>query len=266
MGLLLAGKTRGLPCALSQIDEQSGIFYIHNDFWSRELQTPRLVAWNGEDQMRVPAVWNDFVQELGDSTNVLLRMEAKALQLADTSNEVTMSSVILPICLKSVFANREALVANNVEVLYLGWGTGNLVGAMVGNGIVTDTKESLQQLYNAEYEPKLEAMDQEYWNKTVPAGQFLSTFENQKDYLKANKPYDFMEFAQLFSLKYYSKAQALEIQPLVAAYKSNLVTQSQICLRDAKRPIDGCNCPGRISGRRYQSRLESACTATADTT
>ena len=47
---------------------------------------------------------------------------------------------------------------------------GNLVGRhSLGNGIITDTKESLQQLYNAEYEPKLEAMDQEYWNKTVAA-------------------------------------------------------------------------------------------------
>src|SRR5208283_3688645 len=54
-------------------------------------------------------------------------------------------------------------------------------------------------------------------------------FEKQKQYLKDNKPFDFQEFAQMFLLGFqnYSKAQALEIQPLITAYKSNLVAQSQ---------------------------------------
>ena len=200
--------------------------YIHNDLWSRKLQTPRLVAWNEEDQKRVPAVWNDFVQELCDSTNVLLRMETKAIQFADVNNERELGSSFTNL-FNAIFEHHDALVNDNVEVLYLGWGVGDLVSAKTGNGIATETKDALNHLFYSEYYPKLEAMDQEYWNKTVSAGRFLSVFEKQKQYLKENKPYDFMEFAQLFSSPDYSKAQALEIQPLIVTYKSNLVAQSQ---------------------------------------
>jgi len=174
--------------------------YIHNDLWTRELQTPRLTAWNEEDRKRIPAVWTDFVQELSGSTNVLLRMEAKALARADATND-DQAKAAENGWWSIVHSNRDDLVANNVELLYLGWG-------------FSDNSEA-------------EAMDQEYWNKTVPAGQFLSTFKNQKKYLKENKPCDFMEFAQLFSSQDYSRVQALEIQPLIVAYKSNLVAQSQ---------------------------------------
>jgi hypothetical protein len=200
--------------------------YLHKGLWFRELQTPRLTAWNEEDRKRIPSVWNDFIQELGSSTNVILQLEAKAIKLADVDDEKQLAASFTNL-FNAIFENRDALVANKVEVLYLDWDTGDLVSAKVGNGFVTDTKELLQQLYNSEYRPKLETMDQEYWSKTVPAGQFLSTFENQKRYLKENKPYDFIKFAKLFSSQDYPKAQALEIQPLVIAYKSNLVAQSQ---------------------------------------
>lgn len=54
------------------------------------------------------------------------------------------------------------------------------------------------------------------------------TFEMQKQYLKENKPFDAQMFIQLFPYGFrgYSKTQALEIQPLLAAYKSNLLVQA----------------------------------------
>jgi hypothetical protein len=141
----------------------------------------------------------------------------------------------------SLFENRDALVANNVDVLYVDWGVEVLVSAKTGNEISTATKESLYNLYWHEYRSKLEAMDREYRDRIEPVltAQILSkfglqkqypdekVFEQQKQYLKSKKPYDFMEFEHTFNGPDYSKAQALEIQPLLAAYKSNLVAQSQ---------------------------------------
>ena len=200
--------------------------YIHKNFWLRDLPTPRLVAWNENDRLRVPMVWSDFVRELKTSTNALLQLEAKALALADADSELKTAEAFTNL-FNCFFESRDALVANPVEVLYLNWGVDDLVSAKTSNGIVTDTRESLQHLFNSEYRPKLEAMGQEYRSKTAPAGQDLSVFGKQKQYLMENKPYDFFEFANLFGTHEYSKAQALEIRPLVTAYKSNLVAQSQ---------------------------------------
>jgi Ca2+-binding EF-hand superfamily protein len=175
--------------------------YIHKDFWSPALPMPRLVAWNEQDRKRIPVLWNDFLQELSDSTNVLWQMEAKALTMSDASS-YEQSQSARDALFEIIRSNRAELVANNVELFYLGWGLG---------------------YPNAE----LDAMDQEYWLKTVPAQKTLGAFEKQKEFLKANQPYDFMEFVTVFQEKNYSKDQALEIQPLIAAYKSNLVAQAQ---------------------------------------
>ena len=58
-------------------------------------------------------------------------------------------------------------------------------------------------------------------------------FEKQKQYLRDNKPYNFFEFGELFpsGFKGHSKAQALEIKPLITAYKSNLLAQVQVASR-----------------------------------
>jgi Ca2+-binding EF-hand superfamily protein len=175
--------------------------YIHKDFWKRSPIQPRLIAWNQADQKRIPQVWADFVRELNASTNVLLRMEAQALAMADASNR-TEAQLAEQEWWTIVRSNRDELVANNVELFYLGWGV----------------------VYNSE----TEAMDREYWNKTVPAQKTLAAFGKQKEFLTTYQPYDFRKFVDTFREKNYSRAQALEIQPLLAAYKSNLVTQSQI--------------------------------------
>jgi Ca2+-binding EF-hand superfamily protein len=208
--------------------------YIHNDLWFRELQSPRLTAWNEQDRKRVPTVWNDFVQELNDSTNVLLKLEAKAITLADADDEKQMAASFTNL-FNCFFENRDALVANNVEVLYVEWHVGDLIERL-GGGLASDVKDSLQHVYYSEYRPKLEAMDQEY-RRTISQRQTMSlggaaddqpaAFEKQKKYLTDNQPFEPQEFVQLFifGFKDYTKAQALEIQPLLAAYKTKLTGQ-----------------------------------------
>ena len=128
-----------------------------------------------------------------------------------------------------IFENCDALVANPVEVLYVNWGVGDLVGAKTGSGIVTDTMESLNNIFYHNYNSKLEAMDQEYQNKTGSRRTVsFHILKNQKHYLKRKQTLRLYGVCDnFFSSQDYSQAQALEIQPLVIAYKSNLVAQSQ---------------------------------------
>ena len=215
--------------------------YLQDRLWFRDsdhnsalrVLPPRLIAWNETDQKRIPYVWNDFVQELNASSNALLQLEAKAVVLADADRETKLAGSFTNF-FDAFFENHDALVDNNVEVLYLEWRTGDLIEHMGGDS-TSDTKDSLQHIYYSEYRPKIEAMDREYRDKTV----FLSTFEKQKRYLKENTPYDFFKFAPLFGSATYSRAQALEIQPLFAAYISNLVTQAKSATGLQKTELEG---------------------------
>ena len=127
-----------------------------------------------------------FVRELNASTNVLLQLEAKALDFADANDDQKLALTFTNF-FDALFANRELLLANPVEQFYLDWGVDDLVGTKT-SGISTATKESLQHLFYSDYWPRLQAMDQEYWSKTVPANKFFSAFQQQKQYLQENKP------------------------------------------------------------------------------
>ena len=208
--------------------------YIHEKFWfpwefeSRRLRLPRLAAWNEEDRKRIPIVWKGFIQELEASTNLLLRLEAKGLELADSDTDAAMGKSFTNL-FNAMFENRDALVANNVDILYLEWQTGALIEQMSA-GSASETKDRLSRIYYSEYRLKLDAMEEEYRSKTVPAAKFAPIFEKQKQYLKENTAYDFIEWFNLFGgidNAQYSRSQALEILPLIIAYKSNLVAQSQ---------------------------------------
>jgi hypothetical protein len=206
--------------------------YLHQHLWLRPPERPRLVAWNEEDRRGLRLVWDKFVAELKNSSDVNLQLEADAFAVADAGNEQKLA-VTFTNFFNNLMANRDTLVTNHVEVLYLDWRAGALVP---GNGAATPLKESLRRLYQSEYWPKLEAMDQDYWRNTIPASQTASAsqnpdnlqqFEKQKQYLKENTPFEPNAFVHMFifGFKNYSKAQALEIQPLLAAYKTNLDEQ-----------------------------------------
>lgn len=200
--------------------------YIHQDLWLRPLERPRLAAWNDADKQHLPQLWSGFVQDLSASSNVLWQLEAKAFQTADARDDRQLAECFTNL-LEAIFKNQDALVGNNVEVLYLDWGIGGLLEATAGNGIVSETKDSLQRLFYRQDYAKLEAMDQEYWDKTIPELKMRSAFEKQRQYLQENQPYDFFKFVDLFGSRNYSASQAREILPLIITYKSNLLAESK---------------------------------------
>jgi hypothetical protein len=224
--------------------------YIHQNLWLRPLERPRLVAWNEADQKRLPRTWEDFTQELGASSNTLLQLEAKAFQLADAKDDEHVATAFTNL-FDGLLTDRDALVANNIEVLYSAWQAEVLVSAKTGNGIATDTRQSLNHLYYSEYWPKLQALDQEYRSKPIAGREKRQTFEKQKQYLKENRPYEFTEFVNTFSYgaPQYSKAQALEIKPLFELYKSNLVAESKSATGIKKAELMGAiNYVGMVEG------------------
>jgi len=213
--------------------------YIHNPLWSHRLQLPaeamdpdhrleppRLIAWNEKDRQLIPVIWNNFIRELDGSTNVLWQLEAKALQFADATDERQMGLTFTNF-FEALLANRDLFLAHNVELLYLNWGADNLMEVRRGLDLSLPTPDSLVRQFYSQYRPKLEALDQEYWDKTVPRIQVREAFGKQVEYLKNNTPYDWAKFNQIFELREYTKAQATEILPLLAAYQSNLIALAE---------------------------------------
>jgi hypothetical protein len=202
--------------------------YIHTAFWfpgKDELPTPRLVAWNEGDRKRIPGIWNDFIEELNNSTNVLLRMEAKAVRFADAANDKEMAATFDDF-FDTFLENRCAMMMNNVDVLYMNWHADDLVRAKTPDLYPNEVRTKLGKRYQTECLPKLAEKDKEC-RKLVAGRQNNAEFEKQKDYLLASTPFDFQKFVKLFQFGFtdYSKAQALELQPILALYKSNLVAQ-----------------------------------------
>ncbi|HZM04908.1 MAG TPA: CsgG/HfaB family protein, partial [Candidatus Saccharimonadales bacterium] len=198
--------------------------YIHSALWSRGdgLLNPRLIAWTREEQKRVPAVWNEFLLELDASTNLLWRLEAKALRTVDAPDEQTLGMTFTNF-FDSIFENREALVACPVDIMYLQW---NARGVFADHP-VSHTRDVLEGVYNKQYFGKLNDIGDEYWRKTIPAIKFLPLFKQQEQLLAAKGPFDFSTFADTFSYQTYSPAQAREILPLIADYKTNLTIQAE---------------------------------------
>lgn len=175
--------------------------YIHQDFWDPKPPASHLIAWNEDDEKRIPVLWNGFVAELGNSSNVLLRMEAKALARADATND-DQAHAAESDWWSLVRSNREELVANNVELFYLGW-------RFISN-------------------PETEAMDAESSQKQdekEKQADESASFEKQKQYLANFTPFDFGAFIGTFSFQDYTKTQAVELQPLITAYKSNMLAK-----------------------------------------
>jgi TolB-like protein len=231
--------------------------YLHERFWFREGNSicslprlpGRLVAWNEADQKRLPDLWERFVTELKESPDVFLQMEARALRLADISFSKILGDQSFDTRAAYEAANRAAdqtygkelssafidffdafvtnriyFKTNNVDVLYLNWGVGDLVERMGGDTSITfDTKDSLQNQYRTEYAAKLAAKDNEL-AQIVVASENLDAFAKQIKFLQDKQPYDPDSFVQMFifGFKDYSHEQAQGIKPLLAEYKKQL--------------------------------------------
>jgi Ca2+-binding EF-hand superfamily protein len=223
-----------------QLMSSPAFSYIHEVLWAHPpkwppgqgwegniLLPPRLVGWNEAARRRVPAVWNSFLRELLDSTNVLLQLEAKAMKFADAENENKMGQAFTAL-MDSFVEDRCALRTNQVVQLdFFDWGIDDLVNEKTGYGSLSDTKKAMYDRFRSEYLPKLAAKDDECADE-VSERVHHEQFEEQKRFLKTNTPFNPPAFIKMFQqgFKDYSKAQALEIRPLFAAYKSNLVEQA----------------------------------------
>jgi Ca2+-binding EF-hand superfamily protein len=197
--------------------------YIHEGFWLRGLGQPRVTGWTTADQQRGQTLWNKFMDELNASTNFLWRMEAKALEFADARNDDEREAAFEAL-FQIVFSNRETIVTHNVELPYLAWGTKALV---FRDGLATQSRQKLQR---SEYFSRMDALSRE-WRDTLRSRQEererLARFEKQKECLLAKAPYDPARFRELFFPLQVSSQQAVELAPLLAAYKSNLIAQGE---------------------------------------
>ena len=221
--------------------------YLHHKFWMRDLLQPRIAVWNIEAPGHTAMVWQNFCDELTGSTNLLWRLEAQALALAKLHDDVKLG-IGFTNFFNEIFKNRYALVSNPVEVMG-NWDGPLLLRSATPEGITSESRQSLERAYYSTFIKELTAMEQEYWRVTVPAHQDIqkvnrslnqghpdntasalqatNVFEQQKIYLKNNRPYEFFEFVKLFRRKDYTRQQAIEILPLIVGYRSNLVAQSQ---------------------------------------
>jgi TolB-like protein len=203
--------------------------YLHGDFVSRELQSPRLAAWSNEDRQRAPEVWRRFMLELNRSTNPICQIEARFLELADLTKEADLNPAIDALA-RSMTAQRDFLITNNVEVAYFhveGFGVAHALVSGCG-GVVSDGIESAHRRLDSDYRKPLEAVREEFLRERVERGRIAKEtafFERQRQYLQKLTPYQLREFAETFPTFQYAKSNAAELLPLVVAYKSNLVAQ-----------------------------------------
>jgi len=218
------------------------------------ITIPAITAWNDEDRKRIQTVWHDFIQELKNSTNRLFQIEAKAStlnpeQLAERDGEswVTVEPTendqafykelqflkdhnpddpkpFDPVEFTTVFQFRDysPYQANKIKYPVEGFQLRLEYTAARASGedkvkfqnevsLIKNLQSDVNRALNAEAEAK--AMQSK-----------LAAFEKQKQFLTNNQPFDPNTFDPLFifGFKDYTKAQALEIQPLLAAYKTNL--------------------------------------------
>jgi hypothetical protein len=231
---------------------------IHQDFWFRTADDPRLTAWTPEDRTRLPQVWTNFLADLENSTNAFWGMEARAVELADAIRErekidtyVTDTELYRRNATEEEFkryraewdqkmeqagvdlfgfaiTNYERIVAGRDELLYLDWGLGEYFER---DRIVTPTEEKLESDFHSTYALRLRTLHDTFVSQNserLKEKENLPKFEKQKQYLTSFTPYDFNTFNQLFSsLDVYSKQQAAELETLAELYCSNMLAGTE---------------------------------------
>ena len=229
---------------------ESPIFVvIHNDLWN--MREDGLVAWNAEDRKRIPAVWQGFVANLNSSTNAFLQMEGKIGEFVDAqmhrryaSDEVWQrrardaeaQSIYVERDRKAeaawtnlfdfIFSHYDQIVTGREQLVFLGLGVGGLIPH---EGEVIPTLQKLDEEYRTIYDPKLNALQNDYhsrFGEQLKEMHNSEMFDAQKDYLAKFTPFDWTAFYKLFYDADYSKAQAAELRPLLTAYQSNLIAQA----------------------------------------
>jgi hypothetical protein len=203
--------------------------YLNDRFWFRGLERPLLCAWDRKDGARLPAVRDGFIGELKSSPDLVHRIEGLGLEMAWTK-DVGQKAELFDAIVSTVLSNRLTIVTNNVDILGGNLDLGRLFlgvnGEVRWNGL-----EKLMHRYNTEVRPRLSALHQEYLDNARQRDEerkVFAAFRKQTELLKTTAPFDFVGFEGAFRFNQYTTNQAAELQPLLAAYKSNLVVQAQV--------------------------------------
>ena len=225
--------------------ESPNFIPIHERFWLRDLINPPLTAWKQENRARVSNVWKFFVAELDSCSNVCFQLEGRSLEMADAETDSAATNAFYNLT-KIIYSNLDLFVTNAAMHPCLDWQVDDLVFSLESEGspaghnshIITPVGESLRETIKSEFRPKIAAANQGYQDKLAMAAaqQVLEiknqkaaaetqlAFEKQKQFLKEINPSKAFDFVGLFVFGFqnYSRSQALEIQPLLANYKTNI--------------------------------------------
>jgi len=199
--------------------------YIHTAFWFRESLQPRFVAWNETEERSIPLVAEAFLNELSNSTNPLLRLEAKALRLADARTDTAAVRAFNDL-FDTMTQNRDVFVTNNVDLLYMNWWVGELLNQFQ-DGISVATRDRLRARYNTEYRPVMEEWHEEVSRRITEARMTQLAVGLLKHVITEDKPLNAMGFYVTGSELHGSSQHAGELRPLLATYKSNLTHKTQ---------------------------------------
>lgn len=185
------------------------LFYaIHQEFCVRAPERPRLAVWNGQDRQRVSSIWEEFVNELRSSTNQHYRLEAKFLQLVDEPAESVRAQIFSDLA-TIVCELDSSILSNNASLLAMQRGAETLATSELRT---PDNKRAWL------YRP---------WAARARRLQDIEdalVFEEQKQFLQRNAPYQQYEFAVMFNRHLnYSKFEATELAPMVQNYWSNIM-------------------------------------------
>jgi hypothetical protein len=197
---------------------------IHDNFWMRRIEEPRLTGWNEKDRRRIPEVWSGFVRELNESTNVLWRMEAQVLMMADAPTQAEKGTAFTNL-FNLVDQNSDELMTNSFPLFRNNWELDDFF-----------LRGPFYSLYSSSYRSKFETFKQHYSFNAIPQMNVQLLFPQQKSFLQTNTTFDSSEVSRLlFFPRNYTKAQARELQPLIVSYKSNLFARSQVSAHEWNR-------------------------------
>jgi hypothetical protein len=195
---------------------------LHERLWKASLMRPPITGWDAQARARIPGLWNQFLSELGSSTNLLWKMEGLGLAINSAESDANAFRH-LEALMALIRENREQLASIPAALFTWQWSL-DQVWAGMGNGSVLS---SIEKRWEACYAKELSSLSLSNFDCHLAAKmaqEFKPVFERQLAYVTQTPAgtNDFPAFAKLFLRSEYSREQAAELLPRLTAYRSNL--------------------------------------------